>query len=41
VLYQWSLHLRFFNIPTILSLTSDGPIVPEEVAKKDELESSR
>ena len=41
MLYQWSLHLRFFNIPTILSLTSDGPIVPEEVAKKDELESSR
>ncbi len=37
VLYQWGLHLRFFNIPTILSLTSDGPIVPAEVAKKDGL----
>jgi hypothetical protein len=37
VLYQCSFHVRFFNIPTILSLTSDGPIVPEEVAKKDGL----
>ena len=37
VLYQWGLNVRFFNIPTILSLTSDGPIVPEEVAKKDGL----
>jgi hypothetical protein len=37
MLPQCSFHLRFFNIPTILSLTSDGPIMPEELAKKDGL----
>jgi len=34
---QCGFHMRFFNIPTILSLSSDGPIIPEEVAKKDGL----
>jgi len=34
---QRALHILFFNIPTLLSLSSDGVIIPEEVAKKDEL----
>ena len=29
--------IYFFNIPTILLLSGDGPIVPEEVAKEDGL----
>jgi hypothetical protein len=39
---MWTLHcapghLHFFNIPTILSLSHDALIVPEEVAKNDGL----
>ncbi|MCX7705092.1 MAG: DUF4838 domain-containing protein [bacterium] len=34
---QCGFNMRFFNIPTIFSLSSDGPIIPEEVAKKDNL----
>ncbi|HON06027.1 MAG TPA: DUF4838 domain-containing protein [bacterium] len=29
--------IHFFNIPTILCMSPDGPIIPEEVAKKDGL----
>lgn len=34
---QCGFHMRFFNIPTIFCLSSDGPIIPEEVAKMDGL----
>lgn len=35
---QCSFHFRFFNIPTILSLTPDALLVPEDVAKRDGLQ---
>jgi hypothetical protein len=37
MLPQCGYHLRFFNIPTILSNSMDGPIIPQEVAEKDGL----
>jgi hypothetical protein len=41
---MWTLHcspgiIRFFNIPTILSLRSDALFVPKELAKRDGLVS--
>jgi hypothetical protein len=34
---QCGLHCKFFNIPTILSLSPDAVFVPEDVAKRDGL----